>query len=154
MTNRLETLSDAGVSIWLDDLNRERLRSGTLAADVKERSIVGVTSNPTIFAGAIGHSDDYDQQLRDLTARGVGVEEAVRMLTTADVREACDILAPVYERTGGVDGRVSIEVDPRFAHDTDATIAEARQLHWLVDRPNVMIKIPATKEGIPAIRAV
>ena len=147
----LEALSRAGVSIWLDDLSRERLRSGSLARDVEERSIVGVTTNPSIFAAAVSSSDQYDAQIGDLAARGVEVEEAVRMITTADVREACDVLRPVYDATDGVDGRVSIEVDPRFARDTEATIAEARQLWWLVDRPNVMVKIPATVEGLPAI---
>ncbi|WP_084076669.1 transaldolase [Demequina sp. NBRC 110057] len=149
----LAALSSAGVSIWLDDLSRERLRSGSLARDVAERSIVGVTTNPSIFSAAVSGSDQYDDQVAQLATRGVGVEEAVRMITTADVREACDVLRPVWEETGGVDGRVSIEVDPRFARDTDATLAEARQLWWLVDRPNVMIKIPATVEGLPAIRA-
>src|SRR5690554_6300084 len=150
----LAALSQAGVSIWLDDLSRERLRSGSLAHDVKERSIVGVTSNPSIFAAAVADSDQYSEQVSDLKARGIETEEAVRMITTADVREAADVLRPVYDATDGVDGRVSIEVDPRFARDTQATIAEAKQLWWLVDRPNVMIKIPATEEGIPAIREV
>lgn len=150
----LSELSDAGVSIWLDDLSRERLISGSLAADVAKRHIVGVTSNPSIFAKSIGDPDskDYDLQLEDLRRREVSVAEAVRMLTTADVRAACDVLKGTYEATGGVDGRVSIEVDPFYARETVKTIAEARQLWWLVDRPNVMIKIPATKEGLPAIR--
>ncbi len=152
--NALNVLSQAGVSIWLDDLSRERLRSGTLEKDVKERSIVGVTSNPSIFAAAVAGSDQYVEQIRDLKAREVGVEEAVRMITTADVREAADVLRPVYASTDGIDGRVSIEVDPRFARDTRATVAEAKQLWWLVDRPNAMIKIPATKEGLPAITEV
>lgn len=147
----LAALSQAGVSIWLDDLSRERLRSGTLERDIEDSSIVGVTTNPSIFAAAVAGSDQYDSQIADLAARGVEVDEAVRMITTADVREACDVLRPVYEATEGVDGRVSIEVDPRFARDTDATIAEAKQLWWLVDRPNVMIKIPGTVEGLPAI---
>lgn len=151
----LKHLSKAGVSIWLDDLSRERLNTGSLAADVAERHIVGVTSNPSIFAKAIGDPDttDYDPQIADLREREVTVGEAVRMMTTADVRSACDVLAEVYERSSGVDGRVSIEVNPFYARDTAKTIAEARQLHWLVDRPNVLIKIPATKEGLPAIRA-
>lgn len=153
-TSPLAHLSDAGVSIWLDDLSRQRLISGSLAADVANRHIVGVTSNPSIFAKAIGDPDtkDYDLQLADLRRREVSVGEAVRMLTTADVRAACDVLKSTYESTGGVDGRVSIEVDPFYARETAKTIAEARQLWWLVDRPNVMIKIPATKEGLPAIR--
>lgn len=153
-TSSLAALSQAGVSIWLDDLSRERLRSGSLLQDVKDNSIVGVTSNPSIFAAAVADSDQYREQIDDLKARGIGTEEAVRMITTADVRDAADVLRPVYDRTDGVDGRVSIEVDPRFAHDTAATIAEAKQLWWLVNRPNAMIKIPATKEGLPAITAV
>lgn len=151
-TRPLEALTEAGVAVWLDDLSRERIRSGTLAADMSDRSVVGVTTNPSIFASAVSDGDQYDEQLRELAARGVGVEEAVRMITTADVRAACDVLRPAYDATAGDDGRVSIEVDPRFAHDTDATIAEARQLWWLVDRENLFIKIPATKEGLPAIR--
>lgn len=151
----LKNLSEAGVSIWLDDLSRERLTSGSLARDVAASHIVGVTSNPSIFAKSIGDPDrhDYDAQLADLRTREVTVGEAVRMMTTADVRDACDVLSGVYTKTAGVDGRVSIEVSPFYARDTDKTIAEARQLWWLVDRPNVMIKIPATKEGLPAIRA-
>ncbi|MFW7414938.1 transaldolase [Demequina sp. SO4-18] len=150
-TSSLSALSSAGVSIWLDDLSRERLRSGSLERDIKDSSIVGVTTNPSIFAAAVAGSDQYDDQVADLATRGVDVDEAVRMITAADVREACDVLRPVYDATEGVDGRVSIEVDPRFARNTGATIAEAKQLWWLVDRPNVMIKIPATAEGLPAI---
>ncbi|MFB8244154.1 transaldolase [Streptomyces sp. NPDC055952] len=150
----LRRLSDAGVSIWLDDLSRRRIASGDLAALVARRGVVGVTTNPSIFQTAIGSGDGYEEQLADLAVRGVGVDEAVRMLTTADVRAAADILRPVYDATGGRDGRVSLEVDPRLAHDTAATVAEARQLAWLVDRPNVMIKIPATKAGLPAITEV
>ncbi len=149
----LEALSSAGVSIWLDDLSRERLTSGSLAEDVKGRHIVGVTTNPSIFSAAIVGAHDYDDQLADLKARGVEVGEAVRMITTHDVRAACDVLRPVYDATGRIDGRVSIEVDPFLARETEATIAEAKQLWWLVDRPNAMIKIPATREGLPAIRA-
>ncbi|MGW0581314.1 transaldolase [Streptomyces sp. NPDC002920] len=147
----LKRLSDEGVSIWLDDLSRKRLRSGNLAELVATRNIVGVTTNPSIFQAAIGSGEGYEEQLAELAVRGVTVDEAVRMLTTADVRTAADILDSVYRTSNGVDGRVSIEVDPRLAHDTTATIAEAKQLAWLVDRPNVMIKIPATKAGLPAI---
>lgn len=149
----LKALAKAGVSIWLDELGRDRLQSGALAADVAERSVVGVTTNPSIFAKSVSGSDTYDPQIRDLAVRGVAVDEAVRMITTADVRDACDVLRPVYDASAGMDGRVSIEVDPRLARNTKATIAEARQLWWLVDRPNVMIKIPATREGLPAITA-
>ncbi|MFF7791811.1 transaldolase [Streptomyces sp. NPDC007991] len=151
--NPLNTLSDAGVSIWLDDLSRERLVSGSLADLVARDRVVGVTTNPTIFDKAITGGDAYDAQIQDLTARGVGVGEALRALTTTDVRWACDVLRPVHEATDGVDGRVSIEVDPRLAHDTAATIAEARALWWLVDRPNLFVKIPAARQGLPAITA-
>ena len=150
----LKRLSDEGVSIWLDDLSRKRIESGNLAELVDTKNVVGVTTNPSIFQAAIGSGEGYEQQLADLAVRKVTVEEAVRMMTTADVRAAADILRPVYDATGGQDGRVSIEVDPRLAHNTEATIAEAKQLSWLVDRPNVMIKIPATKAGLPAITEV
>jgi transaldolase len=150
----LKRLSDEGVSIWLDDLSRRRIASGDLAELVETKHVVGVTTNPSIFQAAIGSGEGYEEQLTDLAVRGVTVDEAVRMMTTADVRAAADILRPVYDATGGRDGRVSIEVDPRLAHNTPATIAEARQLAWLVDRPNVMIKIPATKAGLPAITEV
>ncbi|WP_329302584.1 transaldolase [Streptomyces sp. NBC_00659] len=150
----LELLSGEGVSIWLDDLSRKRIESGNLAELVATRHVVGVTTNPSIFQAAIGSGEGYEQQLADLAVRGVTVDEAVRMMTTADVRAAADILRPVFEATEGRDGRVSIEVDPRLAHNTAATVAEARQLSWLVDRPNVMIKIPATKAGLPAITEV
>src|SRR5215467_8367966 len=136
MTDSLADLTSAGVSIWLDDLSRDRLVNGTLAGLAARDHVVGVTTNPTIFAKAISGSDAYGPQIRDLAARGVGVGEALRALTTFDVRWACDVLRPVYDRTDGVDGRVSIEVDPRLARDTEATIAEARALWWAVDRPN------------------
>ena len=147
----LAALARAGVSIWLDELSRDRLRSGALAADVATRHVVGVTTNPSIFAKSVGGSAIYDEQIHDLAVRGVDVGEAVRMITSQDVREACDVLRPAFVASAGVDGKVSIEVDPRFARDTAATVAEAKQLWWLVDRPNVMIKIPATGEGLPAI---
>ncbi|UUU29518.1 transaldolase [Streptomyces sp. CA-210063] len=150
----LKRLSDEGVSIWLDDLSRERLTSGNLAELIEKRHVVGVTTNPSIFQAAIGSGEGYEDQLADLAVRGVTVDEAVRMMTTADVRAAADVLRPVYDATAGRDGRVSIEVDPRLAHHTAATVAEAKQLAWLVDRPNVMIKIPATKAGLPAITEV
>ena len=150
----LKRLSDEGVSIWLDDLSRRRIESGNLAELVENSNVVGVTTNPSIFQAAIGSGEGYEEQLADLAVRGVTVDEAVRMMTTADVRAAADILRPVYDATDGRDGRVSIEVDPRLAHNTKATIAEAKQLAWLVDRPNVMIKIPATKAGLPAITEV
>jgi transaldolase len=151
MSEILKRLSDEGVSIWLDDISRERLRTGNLAELVKDKHVVGVTSNPTIFAKALSKGNAYDDQVRDLTLLGVDVEEASRAITTYDIRWGCDVLRPVYDRTGGVVGRVSIEVDPRVADDTAKTVAEARMLWWLVDRPNLFIKIPATPEGLPAI---
>jgi transaldolase len=151
MTDALRELSEAGVAIWLDDLSRGRLASNDLADLVRDKHVVGVTTNPTIFQKAISESELYDRQLRDLAVRGVDVEEALRMVTSFDVRWACDVLRPVYDATGGADGRVSIEVDPRLAHETERTVAEARQLWWLVDRPNLFIKIPATRAGLPAI---
>ncbi|GAA2720986.1 MULTISPECIES: transaldolase [Streptomyces] len=151
MTDALKRLSDEGVAIWLDDLSRKRITSGNLAELIDQSHVVGVTTNPSIFQKAISSGDGYEQQLADLAAREVTVEEAIRMITTADVRDAADILRPVFDATGGRDGRVSIEVDPRLAHKTRATVAEAKQLAWLVDRPNTLIKIPATKAGLPAI---
>ncbi|MEU6124019.1 transaldolase [Streptomyces sp. NPDC047123] len=154
MTDALKRLSEEGVAIWLDDLSRKRITSGNLAELIDQQHVVGVTTNPSIFQKAISSGDGYEQQLADLAARKVTVEEAIRMITTADVRDAADILRPVFDATGGQDGRVSIEVDPRLAHDTAATVAEAKQLAWLVDRPNTLIKIPATKAGLPAITEV
>jgi len=147
----LGQLSAAGVSVWLDDISRERLATGNLAGLIRDRHVVGVTSNPTIFAHALGSGSAYDSQLADLETREVGLEEASRAITTYDIRWACDVLRPVYDATSGIDGRVSIEVDPRIARDTAKTIAEARALWWLVDRPNLFIKIPATEQGLPAI---
>jgi len=154
MADPLAELSRRGVAIWLDDLSRGRLTSGSLAGLAARDHVVGVTTNPAIFARAIsGGGGAYAGQLHDLWARGTCVHEALRALTTHDVRWACDVLRPVYDATGGVDGRVSIEVDPRLAYDTEATIAEARALWWRVDRPNLFIKIPAARQGLPAISA-
>jgi len=151
MTDRLAELSAAGVAVWLDDLSRVRLTSGSLDKMRREQHVVGVTTNPTIFAKALSDADAYDEQLKDLAAQGVTVEEAVRMMTGRDVRSACDVMRPAYDASAGVDGRVSIEVDPRSAHDAEKTCAEAKSLWWLVDRPNLFIKIPATEAGLPAI---
>jgi transaldolase len=151
MSDPLADLSAAGVSVWLDDISRERLRTGNLEQLIRDKHVVGVTSNPTIFQKALAEGDAYDEQIRDLALRGTDVGEAVRAITTYDVRWACDVLRDVYDRTDGVDGRVSIEVDPRIAHDTARTVAEAKALWWLVDRPNLFIKIPATVDGLPAI---
>jgi transaldolase len=151
MTDKLAQLSAAGVAVWLDDLSRERLVTGALDKLRREQHVVGVTTNPTIFAKALGDSDSYAEQVTELALRGIGVEEAVRMLTTYDVRWACDVMRPAYDASRGVDGRVSIEVDPRLAHDCERTVAEAKALWWLVDRPNLFIKIPATQAGLPSI---
>ena len=147
----LKQLSDAGVSIWLDDLSRERLVTGTLSTLIRDKHVVGVTTNPTIFQKAISGSEIYDEQIRDLARRGVDVGEALRAITTYDVRCGCDVLRSAYDASDGVDGRVSIEVDPRISGETERTIAEARALWWLVDRPNLFIKIPATVPSLPAI---
>jgi transaldolase len=149
----LAQLSDAGVAIWLDDINRERLTSGGLAELARDKHVVGVTSNPTIFAHALSKGSAYNGQLADLALRGIGQEETSRAITTFDIRWACDVLRPAWEASDGVDGRVSLEVDPRLAGDTERTVAEARALSWLVDRPNLYIKIPATVAGLPAITA-
>jgi transaldolase len=150
-TDALQALTEAGVSIWLDDLSRQRITSGNLVDLITHRHVVGVTSNPTIFAHALEHAEDYNDQIRALAARGASVEEAVREITVADVQSACDVFSGTWESTGGVDGRVSLEVDPRLAHDCDATLAQAAELWKTVDRPNLMIKIPATEEGLLAI---
>ena len=147
----LAQLTAAGVSVWLDDISRERLSTGNLEMLMRDLHVRGVTSNPTIFAKAISSGTAYQGQIADLAVRGVSVDEAARSITTYDIRWACDVLRPVYDQTEGLDGRVSIEVDPRLARDTAKTIAEARALWWLVDRPNLFIKIPATAEGLPAI---
>jgi transaldolase len=154
MSERLKALADAGVSIWLDDLSRERINSGNLADLVANNSVTGVTTNPTIFAAALAKGEAYDSQIKELAAQGAGLHDTIKALTTDDVRNACDVLAATHAATGGVDGRVSIEVDPDLAHETDATIAQALDLWKIVDRPNTLIKIPATKAGLPGITAV
>jgi transaldolase len=150
----LAALSAAGVSVWLDDLSRDRLNSGNLQELIDTRSVVGVTTNPTIFQKALSEGHAYDAQIAELAERGADVDATVRTVTTDDVRAACDVLRPQWEASDGVDGRVSIEVDPRLAHDTDKTILQAIELWKIVDRPNPFIKIPATKAGLPAITAV
>jgi transaldolase len=149
----LAALSSAGVSVWLDDLSRERLQSGNLQELIDTKSVVGVTTNPSIFQKALAEGDAYHRQVAELAERGADVDAAIRTVTTDDVRNACDVLAPQWEASDGVDGRVSIEVDPRLAHDTDKTIKQAIELWKIVDRPNLFIKIPATKAGLPAITA-
>lgn len=149
MNDRLKALTDAGVSIWFDDLSRARLTSGNLAEMIADYSVVGVTTNPTIFAAALTQGADYADQLKGMS----DVDAAITACTTTDVRDACDLFADSYTSSKGYDGRVSIEVAPTLAHDTDATIAQAKQLHEIVGRDNVLIKIPATKAGLPAITA-
>jgi transaldolase len=153
MTDALADLSAQGVSIWLDDINRERLESGNLQQLIDDKHIVGVTSNPTIFQKALEKGSAYDGQVQDLALRRIALDGAIRYLMSYDIRWACDVLRPVFDRTNGVDGRVSIEVDPRIAHDSARTTAEAKGLQWLVDRPNVLVKIPATREGLASITA-
>ncbi len=150
----LKALVANGVSVWLDDLSRLRIQSGNLQELVDTKGVVGVTTNPSIFQAAVAGSDAYDSDLRELSTQGKPLEEIVLDLTTEDVRNACDILKPVYDKTGGQDGRVSIEVEPALAHDTHKTVEQARQLWQAVDRPNLFIKIPATVEGLPAISQV
>jgi transaldolase len=152
-TDRLAQLSAAGVAVWLDDISRRRLSTGNLDKLRREHHVVGVTSNPTIFATAVRDAEDYADQIRDLALRKIPVEEATRMITTYDVRWGCDVMRPAYDESRGVDGRVSIEVDPRLAEETARTNAEAKALWWMVDRDNLFIKIPATREGLPAITA-
>jgi transaldolase len=152
MANKnLDALSGAGVSIWLDDLSRERLETGNLAALMAEKNVVGVTTNPTIFQKAVVGSKVYDAQLAELAKAGKDVDEAITAVTTTDVRAACDVMRPAYDASEGQDGRVSIEVDPRLAHQSAETVVQAEELWGLVNRENLFIKIPATRAGLPAI---
>lgn len=151
--SNLQALTDAGVSIWLDDLSRDRLETGNLKELIEDKCVVGVTSNPSIFQAALSRGDRYNADVTALTKAGKSAEEVVFDLTTSDVRDACDLFLPTFEQSGGVDGRVSIEVDPRIAHETGPTVEEAKRLHAAVDRPNVYVKIPATQAGLPAIAA-
>ena len=154
MSSPLHELDKAGVSIWLDDLSRDRIQSGSLAELISSRAVSGVTTNPTIFAGAFSKGDAYADQLAELSSKGVSASEAVFEATTQDVRMACDVFEGVYESTKGVDGRVSIEVEPGIAMDSAKTVAQAKELFKAVDRKNVMIKIPATIPGLSAITDV
>jgi transaldolase len=144
----LSALSAAGVSVWLDDLSRDRLTSGNLRQLIDTRSVVGVTTNPSIFQHAISHGHAYTRQLTQLAESGTDADSAIRTVITDDVRQACDVLRPQWEASRGVDGRVSIEVDPRLAHDTEATVSQAAELWKIVDRPNLFVKIPATTAGM------
>ncbi|MCU1470724.1 MAG: tal [Glaciihabitans sp.] len=150
-TSPTAELSALGVSIWLDDLSRERINSGGLQKLIDERNVVGVTTNPTIFAAALAKGEAYDAQVAELAKSGTSVTDAVFEITTDDVAHASEIFAPVYATSGGKDGRVSIEVEPGLAHDAAGTTAEARRLWAKVNHPNAMIKIPATIEGLEAI---
>jgi transaldolase len=149
--SRLHQLSELGQSVWIDSLSREWLRTGELARMMDEDAVVGVTSNPTIFQKAMSEGGWYDDQLRDVLAEEDDLKEIFLRLAFDDITEACDLFHPVWQETVGVDGRVSLEVDPHFANDTEATIEEAQRFHDTVDRPNLYVKIPATKEGLPAI---
>jgi transaldolase len=151
MNDRLKALADAGVSIWLDDLSRQRLASGSLQALIEDKHVVGVTTNPTIFAKAISDADAYAEKVAHLASQGVSTDEAIRVITTDDVRDAADVFKPAYDDSEGQDGRVSIEVEPTLAHDTAKTVEQAKQLWEIVGRENIFIKIPATKAGLPAI---
>lgn len=144
-------LAATGVSVWLDDLSRDRIQTGNLTELINTKGVVGVTTNPSIFQAALSKGTAYEAQLKELVSRGADTEAVIQAMTTDDVRDACDLFMPIYEKTGGFDGRVSIEVDPFLAHETDKTIAQAAELWKIVDRPNVLIKIPATKVGLPAI---
>ena len=150
----LAALSAAGVSVWLDDLSRDRLQSGNLQELIDTKSVVGVTTNPSIFQAALSKGDAYDDQVKELAERGADIDATIRTVTTDDVRDACDVLRPQWEASDGVDGRVSIEVDPRLAREAEKTISQAIELWKIVDRPNLFIKIPAMEEGISAITSV
>ncbi|HKJ55122.1 MAG TPA: transaldolase [Nitriliruptoraceae bacterium] len=151
MTSNLHLLHVAGVSPWLDQISRSMLDKGDLQRHVDDNAIRGVTSNPSIFAEAITKSNDYDEQVDEMAGRGASTEEIIQTLMADDLRRACDVLAPVYEASDGRDGFVSVEVTPTLAHDTDATIAEAREWSKTIDRPNLLVKVPATEAGLPAI---
>jgi transaldolase len=154
MTNATAQLAELGVSIWLDDLSQDRLTSGSLRDLMESHHVVGVTSNPTIFASAVASSDSYRASIAVMAQEGATSEEAVFRIMIADVQGACDLLEPLFENTRGQDGRVSLEVSPELARDTEGTVAQALDLWKRVDRPNLMIKIPATLEGLPAITRV
>jgi transaldolase len=149
--SRLHELSELGQSVWIDFLSRDLLRSGGLARLMRDDAVVGVTSNPTIFQKAISAGESYDEQLREVLKNERDPKEIFLQLAAEDIGEALDLLRPVWDEGSGKDGYVSFEVDPNLAYDTEATIAEATRLHELVDRPNLFVKIPATKPGLPAI---
>ena len=150
-TSRLHELSERGQSVWIDSISREWLRGGFLAKLMREDAVVGVTSNPTIFQKALAEGDRYDDQLREMPAGETDAKEIFYALAVEDIKEACDLLRPVWDAGGGLDGYVSMEVDPTLAYERDATIAEALRLHEWIDRPNLLVKIPATEPGLGAI---
>jgi transaldolase len=154
MNVRARALRALGQSVWLDYIHRQELASGVFAAQVRDQGVVGVTSNPTIFQQALASGDAYDASIERHLAAGHSGPALFERLAVEDIQAACDVLAPVHEESGGLDGRVSIEVSPRLAHDTAATIDEARRLYRAVARPNVMVKVPATAAGLPAITAL
>jgi transaldolase len=154
MTSPLAQVAANGVSIWLDDLSRTRISSGALAELIESRNVVGVTTNPTIFAQSVGKGEGYEDQVSELAHAGASATEAIFEITTKDVADACDVFAGVYESSNGFDGRVSIEVEPNLANDTAGTVAQAKELFAKVNRENVMIKIPATRAGLGAITEV
>ena len=154
MTTPTQALSDIGVSIWLDDLSKDRLTSGSLKSLMADHNVVGVTSNPTIFAGSLANSDAYKPDIKALATEGLSPEETAFGVMVSDVQVACDLLAGVFTSTSGQDGRVSLEVSPTLAHDTEGTVKQAKELWARVGRDNLMVKIPATREGIPAIAEV
>jgi transaldolase len=151
VTSPLYQLSEHGQSVWIDFISRDALRTGELAGYIENDAVVGLTSNPTIFEQAISHGEAYDEQIREVSGPGRSAKDVFVDLAVRDITDACDLLRPVHDRTAGGDGFVSIEVDPTLAHETEATVAEARALHGRIDRPNLLVKIPATKEGLPAI---
>ncbi len=151
MVSRLEQVAIAGQSVWSDQISRAMLDSGELQRRIDDDAVTGVTSNPSIFAKAIVGSADYDDQLEEMKGRGASPEEVIAALMTSDIQRACDVLTDVHRRTDGRDGYVSVEVTPTLAHDTDATVAEAREWVKRIDRPNLLVKVPATKAGLPAI---
>ena len=150
--SNLHNLAAVGQSVWIDSLSREIVRSGELARQLEQNAVTGVTSNPTIFAKAMLSGDDYDEQLGELVGRDATTDEIYTALVTADIQQACDIMLPTHEKTDGADGFVSVEVSPTLAHDTAGTVAEARDWSKRVNRPNLLVKVPATAEGVPAIR--
>ncbi len=152
MSNPLQQLQSLGQSVWYDNIDRSQLASGQFKRMLSEDSITGVTANPTIFEKSVSAGNAYDEQMNQLISEGKSTNEIYEVMIIQDIRTVADILRPIYDRTNGLDGYVSLEVSPELAHDTDGTIKEVRRFYKMVDRPNLMIKIPGTPEGLPAIR--